>query len=625
MRERIKAIALIITFFLGAALPPILLFLASADHIIIVVEILNLCGWMAAAAFLVRREKTLFHLKEKLSIVDESSNLEAKVGQFLDDLKRYDKAAFAFQLETTVVPAEIGYHLNRILSLALEELTGNAAELTLFLEDNESQIYSQSLLVGFPKSIATQSMLVTDMPEITGPVYDDGKSGQKVLIMPVRFAGTTFGVLRVELPSGRVVKDSDLNVMNLLASQTAVVLLDARFSEELLKMRRLSEESVRAKTGFLANLSHEIRGPLGIILNAVELAQEGLCGEVSEALRETLQMVRESGSHLLDLVNDVLDYAKLEAGKITPKPANLLLKPLLEDIVAVVRSQAVAKKHKLKLERVEATLGIACDKRHARQMLINLLTNAIKYTPEGGTITVKGERAVGNRAKISVIDTGIGIPKSQRHKVFAAFERVEDKYANSQVGTGLGMPLTRKLAEANGGSIDFESEESKGSTFWLILPAVDVTEEKTEEVTGETRVKCGKGETLLLVDPDADARGMLELYLKNQGFEVIGAGEGRDVLRILRDQKVELAIVENDLQELSGEEIIAAIRSNPKLAALPVVLISAKAFVFDIERFLKLGVDRCLSKPVPLHELAQTARRLIDESASQPTSPIAPI
>jgi CheY-like chemotaxis protein/anti-sigma regulatory factor (Ser/Thr protein kinase) len=387
-------------------------------------------------------------------------------------------------------------------------------------------------------------------------------------------------------------------------------------------MRVAGEESTRAKTGFLANLSHEIRGPLGIILNGVELINDGLCGPVTESQRETLGMIKQNGDHLLDLVNDVLDYAKVEAGKIKAKPVKLKVGSLLTDLSNVVRSQSIAKKQDLKTDPVEKDLTLLCDKRHARQMLINLLTNAVKYTPLNGSIHISAERIPGNRIKITVADTGIGIPVAERSKVFGAFERVEDKYAQSQVGSGLGMPLTKRLAEVNKGTVDFESEQGVGSTFWLILPAAETVEE--EEILGGTEKRQGvfargRGEAILLVDRENDERDMLERYLAHQGFKVINAANGAEVLRTLREWPIDLAVVEYDLPDITGEEMVGMIRQNPAAADLPIVMLSSKAFVFDIERFLKLGVDRCLSKPVDLCEIADTARQLIDETKSIPT------
>lgn len=320
--------------------------------------------------------------------------------------------------------------------------------------------------------------------------------------------------------------------------QGALLLVDARYTDELVRMKQLGDESVRAKTGFLAHLSHEIRGPLGIILNGVELNLEGLCGDITSMQRETLTMIQDAGEHLLDLVNDVLDYAKAEAGMmIGGNPQTISLKPFLDDLANVIRSQAQLKGHKVIVSEIPEDLAMSCDKRHARQMMINFLTNAVKYTPANGVITIGAERLANARLRISVADTGVGIPEDQRDKVFGAFERVDDQYSLAQQGTGLGMPLTAKLADANGGSVDFESEPGKGSTFYINLPAVTaVAQDESQDVVAVQKV-VGNGDVILIADANTDSRMMLEQYFKNLGFTVVATKAGRQMLKAFREHK----------------------------------------------------------------------------------------
>ncbi len=167
--------------------------------------------------------------------------------------------------------------------------------------------------------------------------------------------------------------------------------------------------------------------------------------------------------------------------------------------------------------------------------------------------------------------------------------------------------------------MDFQSESGAGSTFWLILPAAETSVGDPEADEAQERhgvFARGRGEAILLVDRENDEREMLEKYLAHQGFKVISASSGAEVLRTLREWPIDLAVVEYDLPDITGEEMVGMIRQNPTAADLPIVMLSSKAFVFDIERFLKLGVDRCLSKPVDLSEIAATARQLIDETKS---------
>jgi signal transduction histidine kinase/CheY-like chemotaxis protein len=573
---------------------------------------LNFIGWILLAVsyrYESSIQKALDIEIEKSGYLIDNDNIKDKLQDFLQRQQKQFLAASAFRFEQGSSRFNLGFNLYRIVNLTKTLIKAQAVELSLY--DEQSSLWPQALLVGNPTSEHVQSML---LDAGSGPRLVAQKEQGQVLVQPVEFSGSIFGALRVELEKDIKATDEDRRLIRLLANQAAIILIDARFNEELLRMREKSEESVKAKTGFLANLSHEIRGPLGIILNGVELNLDGLCGEINEEQRETLVMIKESGEHLLDLVNDVLDYAKVESGKLVSNPVELGVKDFLEDLTNVVRTQAQAKQHKLILEPTDGKLGLVCDKRHARQMLINLLTNAIKYTPNNGSITVSAQRIPGNKIKISVKDTGVGIADSEKHKVFGAFERVEDEYSLSQMGTGLGMPLTKKLAETNHGTIDFESTQGEGSVFWLILDACEINDVTTEVSSNESEQVIGNGETVLLIDNESQSLDMYKKYFVEHKFSTVSAGDGRDVLSALKNNEIAIAVIESDHFDRGAEELLAAIRGAPKGQMLPVILLSSKAFVFDIEYYLKLGVDRCISKPIELKQLVKTVRKVLDES-----------
>jgi len=616
MQKLLFSIFAVVALILGVS--PIIITAKGGLSIAFALSFLNCTGWLIVAWAFVSRVIIHSELEKALKEIHSSElkgNLLTKFTRFLRETTRYYRASHELQINDNTRELDVGVNLQKVLHYTYQELNAQAVQILLF--DDSSGSSSRLMSLGMPSLASSQDILEGVNRERNLASITRGPNGNIILRQPLRFARTTFGILCVELGNGVELDSSDIQTLFLLATQASLMLIDAEFSTELLRMKKLSEESVRAKTGFLANLSHEIRGPLGIILNGVELIIDGLCGPVTEMQSETLKMVKGNSEHLLDLVNDVLDYAKVEAGKVNAKPVEIQLHELLDDLTGIVRSQAIEKKHKLVLKPVDQTLGMSCDKRHSRQMLINLLTNAIKYTPEGGEITVWAEKDGDNKVKVLIKDTGVGIPKDQAQKVFSAFERVEDQYSKAQTGTGLGMPLTKRLAQVNGGDVDFVSEAGKGSTFWLSMPFVEIKakEQQSDAESGEQKVEPqGNGEEILIVDYDPAAREMLGKYLGHQGFKIIHATNGSEVLSILKQNNIQLAVVENDMPDSSGEDMISAIRGTPKAAAVPIILLSSRAFVFDIERFLKLGVDRCLSKPVSLNEIAQTARRLIDET-----------
>ena len=614
-KKLVESLSAMICAVLGIV-PGALAFYFSAPSVIWLLVALNALGWYFLGAHVITLDRIKSNLYEgflTLEIPFSNSRVDEQLEEYLDVSQRYHRASYALRKYSAVSVRDLGIGLRKIVDLAYEELAATSVELALF--DTGSGKWSQVLIAGEPTSVGSQSMLLDASSAEGQEAIEEGN----ILLQPMLFSDTLFGALRVELPEGRTPSEIDRQVAYLLATQGAILLVDAQFTEELLRMRKTSEESVKAKTGFLANLSHELRGPLSIILNSVELIKDGLCGPISDELGEMCGMINTSADHLLDLVNDVLDYAKAEAGKVKVSPVDLGLKDLLTDLCNVVRSQAMAKGHKLILEPVEVNLGMSCDKRHARQMIINFLTNAIKYTPDGGKVTVRAEIDRGDMVRISVEDTGVGIPESQKEKVFGAFERVEGNYAEEQMGTGLGMPLTKKLAEVNAGEADFESEEGHGSTFWIKMPLVYMdTIEVDENAPAEDLSPQGRGERILLLAPNQESQNMHEKYLVHQGFSVEIAANAGEAIKLMNAEGFDLALVESDSSsgQESGENLISTLRANPRAQGLPIILLSAKAFEFDVERFLKLGVDRCLSKPVQLTELAITTRRLIDEAAS---------
>ena len=572
------------------------------------VLIFNILAWACIALLIVRQRKIRNSIRKAIEVLGLETTKDSLIDiikEFTKETARFHRASFAFKSDTK--SQKLVENLSKVTELAYRELPAQAVEMKLF--EQQSGLGSNSLVLGFPSSqFANYSESNNDSQVIE-------VKGIKIITEPISFAGKKFGNLKLEIKKNTNLTKADLQVLRLLAAQAGISLVNARFTEELLRLKKLSDETSQAKTGFLANLSHELRGPLGIILNAVELTSDGLCGEVSPQMAEMLRMIGDSGNHLLDLVNDVLDYAKVEAGKVKAVPVVLSLKDLLEDLCSVVRTQAHAKQHQLILNEINPSWALTVDKRHVRQMLINLLTNAIKYTQNGGKIIVRAEKKE-NSVSIYVEDNGVGIAEQEQSKVFKAFERVDNQYSLNQVGTGLGMPLTKKLAEVNGGTVDFKSELNLGSTFWLTLPSVEIAQAVSSVSNKTVNYDLnGRGETVVLVDNNNGNREMLKLYLVKQGFKVLDVESGVALISLVKTTQIDLVVIESDLPDLSGEDLIIAIRSIPQIASMPTILLSARAFVFDIERCLKIGVDLCLSKPVSLNELATSIRRLIDASS----------
>jgi signal transduction histidine kinase/CheY-like chemotaxis protein len=596
---------------IAAAVAPLFIFFLDIKSPLLsptILAALNLVGWAVVLFMVFENSQRLLRLNVRAKELGVDPRLKASeelLEEVILELRRKFLALSINSLLHKKVESaeELSQALERVVSRGYELLKGTSAELSLY--DKSNGLYNTSFLIGRPFRRSAQAMLSESIRDA------QGESSLEVIIQPVVFAGEMIGTLRIALERGKIPSNLDREIAYLLASQAAVAIANANYSKQLVRLKSSSDQMNAARTGFLANLSHEIRGPLGIIINASELMLEGITGNVTPEQQKTLGIVQSNGKHLLELINDVLDYSKVESGKLYPKPVEIVLDPFLKEITTIIRSQAVEKGHKLNYKKSEDGLAIRCDKRHLRQMLINLLTNAVKYTPDGGIIDVWAERVTFGKIRISVKDTGIGIAEKDRSKVFAPFERIDDEYANSQIGTGLGMPLTKRLAEVNDGRIDFESKPGVGSVFFIDFDGVEppaFVDDKSDQ-----KIKIdGKGDSILIVQKDEGERELISKYLARQGFGIANAANKNEALEILGSRQVKLVILDNSVVDGLKENMIEALRKTLKDNITPIVLLSSRAFVSDIRNFIKEGVDRCLIKPVPLAEMAKICRDLID-------------
>jgi signal transduction histidine kinase len=244
-----------------------------------------------------------------------------------------------------------------------------------------------------------------------------------------------------------------------------------RAQAEIIHAKEAAEKANLAKSIFLTNMSHELRTPLNHIIGFTELIVDKRFGELNETQMEYLNDVLHSSNHLLSLINDILDLSKVEAGKLQLEPSEINLKMLLENSLNMIKEKAM--KHGIQLSTTVEDIPetIRADERKLKQIIYNLLSNSVKYTPDGGSIHLRGKMR-GSEVEVSVTDTGIGLKRADLERIFNPFEQVENSRSNRDRGTGLGLSLTKNIVELHGGSIWAESEgEGKGSTFRFVIPA----------------------------------------------------------------------------------------------------------------------------------------------------------
>jgi len=316
-----------------------------------------------------------------------------------------------------------------------------------------------------------QSVLSFKYDSIEVSPYSDTSLPQDVmLVQPLTVRGETVGQLAIA--GWKNMPPEAASLAASIAAQTSIHLETLRLSEELQKRARELEELDRLKSSFLANMSHELRTPLNSILGFTDVMLEGLDGQLTDYMDNDLRLIQKNGQHLLHLINDVLDMAKIESGRMNLHPEKFKLHDLLDEVVSITSTLASEKNNSLFIdESSDRELEVFADNTRIRQVMINLVNNSIKFT-EKGKICIKVSPMDGARALITVKDTGIGIPSDKLEAVFQEFTQVDTSTTRKVGGTGLGLPISRKLVDMHGGRLWAESTgvEGEGSTFYVELP-----------------------------------------------------------------------------------------------------------------------------------------------------------
>ena len=294
---------------------------------------------------------------------------------------------------------------------------------------------------------------------------------RSAMIVPMRVQENVIGALTlVSAESRRRYGEADLSLALELARRAALAVENARLHRDALEARERAEEANRAKTEFLTVMSHELRTPLNAISGYVELISLGIRGPITPEQREDLERIARSQRHLLALINDVLNYARLEGAHVAYKIESVTARALIEDIEPLVRPQLIAKDLSFEIQPLPDDLVFHADREKARQVLLNVLSNAVKFTPSGGVISIEARRA-GGMIEIDVCDTGVGIPADKLEAIFEPFVQVGRTLTSASQGTGLGLAISRDLARGMHGDLRARSTEGAGSTFTLSLPS----------------------------------------------------------------------------------------------------------------------------------------------------------
>jgi signal transduction histidine kinase len=297
-----------------------------------------------------------------------------------------------------------------------------------------------------------------------------GAGWRSMLVVPLLREDEILGALVVRRTLAGAFEQHTVDLLETLASQSAVALYNARVFRELDEKTRQLEVASQHKSDFLANMSHELRTPLNAVIGFSDVLLERMFGELNERQDEYLHDIRNSGRHLLELINEILDLSKVEAGRMELELGLVSLPDVLRDALAMVRERAERHRLTLELEIADGVPTVLADELKLKQVALNLLTNAVKFTADGGAIAMSAQ-FVGDEVRVTVRDTGIGIPEQDQDRIFEAFQRGDRRSHTSTEGTGLGLTLSKRIVELHGGRVWLTSRVGAGSTFGFAIPA----------------------------------------------------------------------------------------------------------------------------------------------------------
>ncbi|SKB40573.1 Y_Y_Y domain-containing protein [Maribacter arcticus] len=496
---------------------------------------------------------------------------------------------------------------------------------------------SQIIKTGEPLLINKDADISAEYDKIG--VKHSGKLAVSYLGVPIPVEDSVIGVLSVQSTQQESrFTEEDKKLLKTIAINVGIALHNAELFEEAKEAKAKAEDANEAKSAFLSTVSHELRTPLTSVLGFAKIIRKRLEDKIFPAVdvsdqkikrtmkqvSENLDVVVSEGERLTNLINDVLDLAKIESGKMEWNMRPIFLQDVINRGIAATSSLFEQKGLKLKKKIPEDLPIIKADEDKLIQVVINLLSNAVKFTKKG-TVSIEAYQEKGQLI-FEVQDTGIGIADEDRHKIFERFRQAGDTLTDKPQGTGLGLPICREIIEHHGGIIWMKSEFNVGSTFFFSLPVLGeaaiqepiqldrILRSLKKQISHSSKKKADGKPTILVVDDDTPIRSLLRQELTDTGYRVREAANGKAALDMVRLEKPDLIILDVMMPEINGFDVAAVLKNDPATMDIPIIILS---IVQDKERGFRIGVDRYLTKPIDTEKLFHAVDELLEQGVSK--------
>ncbi|MBI1744210.1 PAS domain S-box protein [Candidatus Acetothermia bacterium] len=372
--------------------------------------------------------------------------------------------------------------------------------------------------------------------------------------------------------------------------------------ESIRQAKEEAERANRAKNEFLSRMSHELRTPLNAILGFSQLLE---MDQLTPEQQESVAHILKGGRHLLELINEVLDIARIESGQLRLSPEPVNVKDVAQEALDLIHPLATSRKIQYQWAMTEApNYYVLADRQRLKQVLLNLVSNAVKYNHPEGTVTLACQEVPG-RLRLEVSDTGPGILPERMDRLFTPFDRLGAEQTGID-GSGLGLALSKRLVEAMNGTIGVKSTWGSGSTFWVELPLAKDPDDQLEQMNEELLKPAAtdvlsKTHILLYIEDNLSNLKLVERVLAHRpGIKILSAMQGQLGLDLAREHRPDLILLDLNLPDLQGDEVLQRLQENPDTSSIPVLVISADATPVQIKRFLAAGVRGYLTKPLDI-------------------------